>query len=95
MELSEAASSQLTIALTTFGLPISLESVISATRLDEGYFDDVEINKVMAFEKALHEFARSNHKDLLDMINESLDYNDDIDAKMKSTMDDFKANGVW
>ena len=49
----------------------------------------------MAFEKALHEFARSKHKDLLDMINSSLDYNDDIAAKMKSTMDDFKANGVW
>ena len=29
------------------------------------------------------------------MINESMDYNDDIAAKMKSTMDDFKANGVW
>ena len=49
----------------------------------------------MAFERALHEFARSKHKDLLDMINGSLDYNDDIAAKMKSTMDDFKANGVW
>ena len=47
--------------------------------------------KVMAFERALHEFARSKHKDLLDMINGSLDYNDDIAAKMKSTMDDFKA----
>ena len=68
---------------------------LSLYAANEGYFDDVEINKVMAFEKALHEFARSNHKDLLDMINESLDYNDDIAAKMKSTMDDFKANGVW
>jgi F-type H+-transporting ATPase subunit alpha len=49
----------------------------------------------MSFEKSLHEFARSNHKDLLDMINKSLDYNDDVASKMKSTLDDFKANGVW
>ncbi len=76
--------------------PLSVaEMALSLYAANEGYFDDVEINKVMAFEKALHEFARSNHKDLLDMINESLDYNDDIAAKMKSTMDDFKANGVW
>ena len=61
----------------------------------DGKAYDVEIKKVMAFEKALHEFARSKHKDLLDMINSSLDYNDDVAAKMKSTMDDFKTNGVW
>ena len=76
--------------------PLSVaEMALSLYAANEGYFDDVEINKVMSFEKSLHEFARSNHKDLLDMINESMDYNDDIAAKMKSTMDDFKANGVW
>jgi F-type H+-transporting ATPase subunit alpha len=76
--------------------PLSVaEMALSLYAANEGYFDDVEIKKVMAFERALHEFARSKHKDLLDMINGSLDYNDDIAAKMKSTMDDFKANGVW
>ena len=76
--------------------PLSVaEMALSLFAANEGYFDDVEINKVMSFEKAMHEFARSNHKDLLDMINESLDYNDDVSAKMKSTLDDFKTNGVW
>tara|TARA_B100001778_G_C18594074_1_gene633729 strand:+ start:1121 stop:2662 length:1542 start_codon:yes stop_codon:yes gene_type:complete len=76
--------------------PLSVaEMALSLYAANEGYFDDIEINKVMAFEKALHEFSRSNHKDLLDMINKSLDYNDDIAAKMKATLDDFKANGVW
>ena len=76
--------------------PLSVaEMALSLYAANEGYFDDVEIKKVMAFERALHEFARSKHKDLLDMINSSLDYNDDIATKMKSTMDDFKANGVW
>jgi F-type H+-transporting ATPase subunit alpha len=76
--------------------PLSVaEMALSLYAANEGYFDDVEINKVMSFEKSLHEFARSNHKDLLDMINKSLDYNDDVASKMKSTLDDFKANGVW
>ena len=76
--------------------PLSVaEMALSLFAANEGYFDDVEINKVMSFEKAMHEFARSNHKDLLDMINESLDYNDAVSAKMKSTLDDFKTNGVW
>ena len=76
--------------------PLSVaEMALSLFAANEGYFDDVEINKVMSFEKAMHEFARSNHKDLLDMINESLDYNDDVSANMKLTLDDFKTNGVW
>ena len=76
--------------------PLSVaEMALSLYAANEGYFDDVEINKVMSFEKSLHEFARSNHKDLLDMINKSLDYNDDVASKMKSALDDFKANGVW
>ena len=76
--------------------PLSVaEMALSLYAANEGYFDDVEINKVMSFEKSLHEFARSNHKDLLDMINKSLDYNDDVASKMKSTLDDFKTNGVW
>ena len=49
----------------------------------------------MSFEKALHEFVRSKHKDLIDLINSSLDYNDDMAAKMKIALDDFKTNGVW
>ena len=76
--------------------PLSVaEMALSLFAANEGYFDDVEINKVMPFEKAMHEFARSNHNDLLDMVNDSLDYNDDIATKMKSTLDDFKTNGVW
>ena len=76
--------------------PLSVaEMSLSLFSANEGYFDDVEINKIMSFEKGLHEFVRSNHKDLIDLINSSLDYNDDMAAKMKIALDDFKTNGVW
>jgi len=76
--------------------PLSVaEMSLSLFSANEGYFDDVEINKIMSFEKALHEFVRSNHKDLIDLINSLLDYNDDMAAKMKIALDDFKTNGVW
>ena len=76
--------------------PLSVaEMSLSLFSANEGYFDDVEISKIMSFEKALHEFVRSNHKDLIDLINSSLDYNDDMAAKMKIALDDFKTNGVW
>ena len=71
------------------------EMALSLFAANEGYFDDVEIKKVMAFEKALHKYARTNHNDLLEKINNSPDYNDEIAKSMKALMDDFKTNGVW
>ena len=76
--------------------PLSVaEMALSLFAANEGYFDDVEIKKVMSFEKSLHEFTRTNHKTALDTINDSLDYNDEIAANMKKILVDFKANGVW
>ena len=76
--------------------PLSVaEMALSLFAANEGYFDDVEIKKVMAFEKALHEYARANHNDLLEKINNSPDYNDEIGKSMKALMDDFKTNGAW
>ena len=68
---------------------------ISLYAANEGYLDDVDVNKVVAFEAALHAHVKSKNGDLLDQINESGDFNDDIEAAMKSALDDFKANGVY
>ena len=38
---------------------------------------------------------KPNNGDLLDKINESGDYNDDIAAEIKKAIEDFKANGVY
>ena len=67
--------------------PLSVaEMALSLFAANEGYFDDVEIKKVMSFEKSLHEFTRTNHKTALDTINDSLDYNDEIAADMKKIL---------
>jgi F-type H+-transporting ATPase subunit alpha len=50
---------------------------------------------VVDFEAALHAHVRSNYGDLLDRINESGDYNDEIETGLRKAMDDFKAKGVW
>tara|TARA_R110002049_G_scaffold252264_1_gene427090 strand:+ start:221271 stop:222812 length:1542 start_codon:yes stop_codon:yes gene_type:complete len=71
------------------------EMAISLYAVDKGYIDDVEKNKVVAFEAAMHDYLRSNNKDLLDQINETGDYNDDIEAAIKKAVEAFKANGVW
>ncbi|MCP3687728.1 MAG: F0F1 ATP synthase subunit alpha, partial [Gammaproteobacteria bacterium] len=71
------------------------EMAVSLYAANEGYLDDIEAIKVVAFEEALHAHVRSNNQDLLDTINESGDYNDDIAAQIKAAIEDFKTNGVY
>jgi F-type H+/Na+-transporting ATPase subunit alpha len=76
--------------------PLSVaEMAISLFAVDQGYLDDVEIKRVVDFEHALHGYMRTNQKALLDKINASPDYNDEIAAGLRAAIEDFKANNTW
>ncbi len=76
--------------------PLSVaEMGLSLYAVNEGYLDDVDVAKVGDFEAALHDFARANHGDLLDSINASGDYNDDIAAQLKGCCDGFAEKGAY
>ncbi len=76
--------------------PLSVaEQAISLFAATDGLLDDVERNKVVDFEQALHAYVRANHADLLERINKSGDYNDEIASGMRSAIKAFKASGVW
>jgi F-type H+-transporting ATPase subunit alpha len=62
---------------------------------NEGYLDDVPVNKVVAFEGAMLAHIRSNNADLLEQINAEGDFSDDIAAAIGKAIADFKANGVY
>ena len=57
--------------------------------------DDIDANKVVAFEAALLAYMNTSQTDLMHTINESGDYNDDIAGKLQAAIDDFKANNTW
>ncbi len=71
------------------------EQAFSLMAANEGYLDDVEVNKVVAFEDAMQAYLKSNHQDMLDSINESGDLNDEIEANMKAALDKFKQTGTY
>ncbi len=62
---------------------------------NEGYLDDVDENKIVDFDAALHSYLRSQQTDLLGKINENGDYNDEIEQAMRKALDDFKANNAY
>jgi F-type H+-transporting ATPase subunit alpha len=71
------------------------ETATSLFAANSGALDDVEANKVVAFEGALLAYMNANQAELMASINESGDYNDDISAKLQAAIDDFKANNTW
>jgi F-type H+-transporting ATPase subunit alpha len=71
------------------------EMGVSLFAADRGYLDDVPLNKISDFEAALLAYMNANHNELLKRINETGDYNDDIEAAFKKAVEDFKANQVW
>ncbi len=62
---------------------------------NEGFLDDVDVSKVVDFESALHSYIKSNNADLVNSIDESADFNDDIASKMRAAIEAFKANSTW
>jgi F-type H+-transporting ATPase subunit alpha len=76
--------------------PLSVaEMALSLYAVNEGYLDDVPVDKVVDYEVELHDFARSSNQADLDAINESGDYNDEIEAKLKSICEAFAEKGAY
>lgn len=76
--------------------PLSVaEMALSLFAAEKGYLQDIELDKILDFEAALHSFMNSEHKELMSTINESGNYNDDIEGQLSAAFDNFKATQTW
>ncbi len=76
--------------------PLSVaEMGLSLYAANEGFLKDIDVTKVVDFETALLSYANAEHKALLDEINASCDYNDEIAGKFTKLLTDFKAKQTW
>jgi F-type H+-transporting ATPase subunit alpha len=71
--------------------PLSIaDMALSLYAANEGHLDDVDVNKIVAFEAAMHSYFLSKHTALRDKINKSGDFDKDIEAGLKKAIEDFK-----
>ena len=76
--------------------PLSIaEMGVSLFAANEGFLEDIELNKVLDFESALLAYMNSEHGDLLSRINESGDYDDDIEKAFRAALEKFKSTQTW
>ena len=62
---------------------------------NEGYLEDVPVDKVLDFEAALVAYMNSEHADFMNAANTEGKYSDEIVATMKSALDTFKSTQTW
>ena len=76
--------------------PMSVaQQAVSLYAVERGYLDDVELDKVGAFEDALQAYMGSDQGALMSAINNDPQLNDDVEAKLKAAIDTFKADHTW
>ena len=63
--------------------------------VDNDYLEDVDVSKMADFEAALLSYATAEHGALMDKINESGDYNDEIESGIKACLDSFKSTQTY
>ena len=71
------------------GIAVSLYAV------ENGFLDDVELEKIGDFEAALHDYMSSEKKDLMAEIQEKAEYTGAVEAALKNSLEDFKQNHTW
>jgi len=71
------------------------DMAVSLFAVNEGFLDDVPVAKVGDFEAALHAHAHANFKPLLDRINSTGDFSDEVAAELRELCQKFKTTGAY
>ena len=72
--------------------PLSIaEMALSLYAVNEGWLDEVPVEKVRAFEAALHSYARAEHAELVARMNEAGAYDEAATAGLKALLEGFAA----
>jgi F-type H+-transporting ATPase subunit alpha len=76
--------------------PMSVaQQALSIYAVDKGYLDDVAVGKLLSFEAGLQAHFANTAGALMQQIDATGDWNDDIEAQFKKGIEDFKATGSW
>ncbi|MBN8727824.1 MAG: F0F1 ATP synthase subunit alpha [Xanthomonadales bacterium] len=76
--------------------PLSIaELALSLFAAENGYLDDLPVEKILPFEAALHAHFHNEHQALMETVTATGDWNKDIEAQFRAGLDAFKKTGSW
>jgi F-type H+-transporting ATPase subunit alpha len=71
------------------------EQAVTLFAVNNGHFDDIEVKKALAAEKALREFLKAKHAALIDRIESTKDLGKDDEEALHAAIRDFKKSGAY
>jgi len=71
------------------------ELAVALYSVNNGYLDDLEVNQVLSFEKALKDFLKSKHAELINRIEELKELSKEDDAALADAIVEFKKHGTF
>ena len=76
--------------------PLSVaQMAVSLFAANEGYLDDLPVGKVRDFEDGLQSYMKSEHGKLLEKINDTGDYGEDIQKALSEAVTTYKETPTW
>ncbi|GAB4357355.1 MAG: F0F1 ATP synthase subunit alpha [Methylohalobius crimeensis] len=76
--------------------PMSVaEQAVSLFAANQGYLDDIPVNKVRDFEDALQDYMKSEQADLIKQIDETCAYDDQVADQLHEAIRNFKQTHTW
>ena len=76
--------------------PLSVaEQALTLFAVNRGYYDDVPVEKALAFESSLRTFVKSKYNELFDKIESTKDLDTEGEKALAAAIEDFKKNGTW
>ena len=76
--------------------PMSVSQMaLTLFAVNNGYMDDVEVNKILAFEAALQAFMRSKYASIMDTIEAGGNLDGETEKALTAAVDEFKKTGVY
>ena len=76
--------------------PLSVaDMALSLFAIEKGFLKNVELNKVLDFEASLHSYMSSEHAELVKTINETGNYNGDIEKQLNDALTTFVNIQSW
>ncbi|NYT44120.1 F0F1 ATP synthase subunit alpha [Alcaligenaceae bacterium] len=71
------------------------ELAVTLFAVNNGYLDDLEVEQILPFEKALKDFLKSKHDDMIQRIEDTKELSKDDEATLVAAIQEFKKHGAF
>ena len=63
--------------------------------VNNGYFDDIDVKKALAAERAMRDYVKAKYGDVVNRIESTKDLSKEDEQRLHEAMKDFKKNAVY